>query len=166
MFPCAKDHLVHELLILELDFRKHFSKINLRYPGETEGIEMDILGVGTLERKKRQSNYEFWAIEAKIDNKSFYTKIRQTVGYPIIIDKLFFAAYFLKNKNYSVEQRAFARRRGLQLLRLTSSRMPIPKTRFTVEKVPLRGGKDEPYLRENFGQKVLKSNKDGSVIPL
>ena len=127
---------------------------------------MDILGVGTLERKKRQSNYEFWAIEAKADNKSFYTKIRQTIGYPIFIDKLFFAAFFQKNKNYSVEQRAFARRRGFQLLRLTSSRMPTPTTRFTVQKVPLRGGKDEPFLRETFGQNVLKSNKNGSVIHL
>ena len=71
-----------------------------------------------------------------------------------------------KNKNYSVEQRAFARRRGLQLLRLTSSRMPIPKTQFTVEKVPLRGGIDESFLRENFGQKVLKSNKNETEIRL
>ncbi len=74
--------------------------------------------------------------------------------------------FFQQNENYSVEQRSFAKRRGLQLLRLTSSRMPTPTTRFTVKKVPLRGGKDEPFLRETFGQKALKSNKNETKIRL
>ncbi|PWI49523.1 hypothetical protein CEE45_01650 [Candidatus Heimdallarchaeota archaeon B3_Heim] len=139
------------------------SKINFRYPGEKEGIEIDILGVGLLERRKNQSKYEFWAIEAKVDNKSFYRKIRQIFGYPSFIDKLFFAAYFQGNTNYSPEQRAFARRTGVNLLRLTSSGNPTPKTRFNVQKVSLRGGKDETYIRERFGKKIWELNQNGST---
>ena len=150
-----KNWLKRELISTNLVSKvKVYKKINYTYPNENTGVEMDVVGVGIRNRKSNGSSYLIYAIEAKTSNASFYRSARQVLGYPLFVNKKFFACYFDPTEDYTPQQRAYALQRDFYLLKVTSNGNPTENSTYFINTVDRRGGKDIYLSENNFGDDI------------